>query len=172
MKKFPEISFLHPRGGFLKWKPQNCSMTTNGPPKNLNFWRFALCGGVWWPKSVLFVSVCDVRVCILCVCVFYFAFMCVFCLFVRLFANKCLLNSCLCALYVVFVLFVWMCCLCVWFVCLYVSLLIFLYVRLFVRLFTQWSLRTWFMCASRLLFVCVCFVCVFVCVLYFCLSEL
>ena len=64
-------------------------MTTNGPPQNLNFLTVCSLFGVWWPKSVLFVSVCDARVCTLLVFVFYFSIcVCV------LFANQGVLNSC------------------------------------------------------------------------------
>jgi len=61
---------------------------------------------VWWPKGVLFVSMCGARVCILfdCVC-FILLFMCLFYLFAHLCGNQGVLdsNDCVLCVWCVFI---------------------------------------------------------------------
>ena len=144
MEKFPELSFLHPRGGFLKWKPQNCDMTTNGPAKNLNFLT------VWWRvvAKACFVCVClwctGVR--FVCLCVL-FCFSCVYfvCLWICVVIKACSIRACVLCTCCVF-LFICMCCLCVVFVC----ACVYEFVSVFVCKIVCVVIHMWFICVSCL----------------------
>ena len=80
------------------------------------------------------LCLCVMHGCVFCLFArFVLFFKCLFCLFLHLCGNQSVLDSCLCSLYVVCVLFIRVCCLCV--LCLFVSVFMDLFVCLFVLLF-------------------------------------